>query len=111
MIRLSSEAISVNNLPKSAETLWKEYVVLNGQSAITPGEIPEQDTYIISVNFVKVCVNGQTTRVFNVRKLCKSYNQMIAFKHEIERLLCVPNNETYHDVDKPRNLAKCVSVE
>jgi glucosamine 6-phosphate synthetase-like amidotransferase/phosphosugar isomerase protein len=75
-----------------------------------PGEVPESDTYIISVNFVRVTAS-QTTRVFNVRKLCRNYQHMMALKHEIERLLCLPNNEQYHDIDKPRNLAKTVTVE
>ena len=107
---MSDEAVNVC-LPKSAETLWREYVVKNGQSAITPGEIPENDVYIISVNFVKVCTNGQTTRVFNVRKLCRNYQHMMSLKRAVEQTLCLPNNEVYHDIDKPRNLAKTVTVE
>ena len=105
---MSDEAVSMC-LPKSAETLWKEYVVKNGQSCITPGEIPEQETCIISVNYVKILANGQAVRVFNTRVLCKNYQDMMNKKYYIDGMID-PEHQR-RSIDHPRNLAKTVTVE
>jgi hypothetical protein len=96
--------------PRAANDLWRDYVAINGQTAILPHETPLNEDYIISVNFVRVTAS-QTTRVFNVRKVCRSYQHMLSLKHSIEQVLCLPNDQVYHDIDKPRNLAKSVTVE
>lgn len=104
-----SESAVCMCLPKSAETLWKEYVIKNGQSAITPGEIPEQETCIISVNYVKILANGQAVRVFNTRVLCKNYQDMMNKKYQVDGLIDPSHQE--RRIDHPRHLAKTVTVE
>jgi hypothetical protein len=96
--------------PKTAKELLDEYVARNGKDLLEykPPSEPT-DVYYISVNYVCLRADGRTERLFNTRKVCASHNDMIHLKYILDSM--ISPSTMYRDIDKPRNLAKCVTVE
>lgn len=97
------------SLPMSAESLWRENIIRNGQTALTPGEMPMGDIYIVSVNYVKISESGRTACISSTRVLCRNYKDMMNKKYYIDGLIDPSHQE--RRIDQPRGLAKSLTVE